>query len=379
MRVAHLCENWEKGGIEYLVRDLCNTFHKRGIISSITFFYDDNRVGPDSGASGAVRCVRMNPHTRLDPAGLVRLRRELTLFSPDIIHCHAYYPALAALILRRCGLVAPIVYSVHADLLRGWQRSDLMIRRALRGCEAVVAVSKHTATTVKNFTHGVVHPLVVCNGIDVERIPSARPSREESRQTLSIEPDMLVFLTVARLTNQKDHSTLFKAFASAAQQLPHIRLLVVSDGPERRRLETLATELGLQQKITFYGEVPDLKVFLSAADVFVLSTRNEGFGICVVEAACAGLPIVATALGPLVDLENAGLGIALVKPGDAQSLRDALLMMSDPRVRKSVAQGNSDKARSLFSIERTADEYFSIYSRLAMPASRASAVVAISV
>jgi len=121
-----------------------------------------------------------------------------------------------------------------------------------------------------------------------------------------------------------------------------------------------------------------VNVFLSAADVFVLSTKNEGFGICVVEAACMGLPIVATALGPLIELKSSGLGISLVKPGDVQSLRDAILMMSDPRVRESVGQGNSDKARSLFSIERTADEYLNIYSRLAMPASGVSVVAAVS-
>jgi len=67
-----------------------------------------------------------------------------------------------------------------------------------------------------------------------------------------------------------------------------------------------------------------------------------------------------------------------VKPGDVQSLRDAILMMSDSKIRERVGQGNSDKARSLFSIERSADEYLDIYSRLAMPACQASIVPAIS-
>lgn len=377
MRVAHLCENWGKGGIEYLVRDLCNALHKRGVTSSITVLYEENRVGPEDAASREVRCIRMNPRMRLGPAGLFRLRRELVLFSPDVLHCHGYYAALAALILRKCGLFVPIVYSVHADLFRGWQRSDFIIRRVAQSCESVVAITRSTASTVENFTNGRVRPVVVWAGVDVERILPAHVSREESRRRLNLEPDMLALLTVARLTTQKGHPTLFKAFASAVRQMPAMRLLVVSDGPERRRLETLASELGLQEKIIFYGEVPDVNIFLAAADVFVLSTRNEGFGICVVEAACAGLPIVATALGPLVELENAGLGICLVKPGDVQSLRDAILMMSDPGVRESVGLGNSEKARSIFSIERTADEYLSIYARLVMPASRAGVIPAV--
>ena len=217
-----------KGGIENLVRDLCNTLHQRGVASSIAFFYDDHRVGPDGGASWAVRPIRMSQRMRLDPAGLVRLGRELALFSPDVLHCHGYYAALAALILRKCGRFVPIVYSVHADLLRGLQRSNFIIRRVARSCDCVAAVSRHTASTVEAFTNGFVRPVVVRNGIDAERIIPARIRRGESRRTLSLEPDTLVFLSVARLTAERDHPTLFKAFASAAQQLPHARLLIVS-------------------------------------------------------------------------------------------------------------------------------------------------------
>src|SRR5208283_1837274 len=191
MRVTHLCENWEQGGIENLVRDLCNTLDRRGVASSVAFFYDDHRAGPEGGASWAVRPIGMSQRMRLDPAGLVRLRRELALFSPDVLHCHGYYAALAALILRKWGRFVPMVYSVHADLLRGLQRSNFIIRRVARSCECVAAVSRHTASTVETFTNGLVRPVVVRNGIDAERIVSARLSREQSRRALSLEPDTL--------------------------------------------------------------------------------------------------------------------------------------------------------------------------------------------
>ncbi len=322
----------------------------------------------------------MNPRTRLDPAGLMRLRREITSFSPDVLHCHGYYTALAALILRKCGLFVPIVYSVHADLLRGLQRSNFIIRRVTRACDCVTAVSKHTASTVEDFTHGMVRPLVVRNGIDAERIVAPRLSRAQSRRTLNLKPETPVFLSVARLTTERDHPTLFKAFASAAKQMPYARLLIVGDGPARQDLEALVGELGLHDKILFSGEVswPDLNVYFSAADVFVLSTNYEGFGICVIEAACAGLPIVATALGALIELKQSGLEISLVKPGNVESLRDAILMTSDPRIRENVGRHNSDQARSLFSIERTSDEYLSIYSQLAIQATEESWVEAVS-
>ncbi len=380
MRVAHICENWGKGGIQYLIRDLCDTFDSRGVSSLVMFLYEDGRVGPETGDSWSVHSIGMNQSVRIDPLGLLRLRRELSRFSPDMVHCHSYYTALAGLMIRKSGLDIPIVYTVHADLIPERQRSNALIRKVARCCDAVVAVSAHTAATVASFTHGVVKPLIVCDGIDFQRMLSAVCARDESRRRLNLGPDSFVVLSIARLTIQKDHPTLFKALAVAMRQLPNVRLLVVGTGPERQRLEKMAQDLGLEEHLVFCGEVawPDLGVFLAAADVSVLSTRNEGFGICVVEAASAGLPIIATARGPIVDLERAGLGIALVQPGNVQSLAEAISMMSDPAIREKYARGNSQKARALFSIERTADEYMDIYLRLSLPQSQARILQAFS-
>lgn len=380
MRVAHICENWGKGGIQYLIRDLCNSFEQRNVTSLVAFLYEDGRVGPASGDFWAVRPIQMNQRMRLDPVGLLRLRRELTLFLPDVVQCHSYYSALAALIISRWGLRVPIIYTVHADLLPQLQRSNVVIRRVAQCCDAVVAVSRHTAATVENFTSGVVSPMVVCDGIEFRRMALASSGRDDSRRALDLAPDTLAFLTVARLTTQKDHPTLFRALADVIRQVPNVRLLVVGTGPERQNLESLVRDLDLGEHLVFCGEIswPELGTYFAAADVFALSTRCEGFGISVVEAAYAGLPIVATALGPIVDLENAGLGISLVEPRDVQSLSNALLAMSDPGVRQEFACGNSERARTLFSIERTADEYLGIYSRLLVPASRPGALAAVS-
>ena len=116
MRVAHICENWGRGGIQYLIRDLCNSFERRGVTSLVAFLYEDGRVGPEAGNVWRVRPIRMNRRARLDPLGLIRLRRELKWFSPDVLHCHTYYAALAGLILNKAGLRIPVVYTIHADL-----------------------------------------------------------------------------------------------------------------------------------------------------------------------------------------------------------------------------------------------------------------------
>jgi glycosyltransferase involved in cell wall biosynthesis len=133
---------------------------------------------------------------------------------------------------------------------------------------------------------------------------------------------------------------------------------------ERDRLEDLVISLGMVNKIVFFGDVPDISVYLSAADIFVLSTCNEGFGISVIEACCAGLPVVATALGPLKDLHQAGLNLVLTKPGDVESLRDSLLSLANPTTRMCLGRQLRDLAPLLFSMERTARQYLAVYDEL---------------
>ena len=256
--------------------------------------------------------------------------------------------------------------------VRARKRTNYLIRNIGQHCNAVVAVSKHTAVTIEELTVRAVRPVVAWDGIDLDRIVASPLLRQESRRVLNISRDALVFVTVARLTTEKDHPTLLRAFACAARHLPVARLLIVGTGPERERLQVLALHLGLQEQVAFCGEIPwpQLNAYLSAADVFVLSTVNEGFGISLVEAATAGLPIIATGLGPITELRDSGLGVWLVKRGDVDSLSQAIAAMSDPGIRNAYAKGNSETARVLFSIERTAGEYLNIYSRLLASPSR---------
>jgi glycosyltransferase involved in cell wall biosynthesis len=264
------------------------------------------------------------------------------------------------------GMTIPVIYTVHGDVHPSRQRSNLIIRHVARSCDRVVAVSQHTADTMESFTEGAVRPQVVANGINLSRVvPIDKPRRESSRDALGIDKDSLVFVTVARLTNQKDHPTLFRAFAQALPLLGKARLLVVGDGPDRVPLEALRNRLGLEGRIIFLGDVPNINPFLAAADVFVLSTRMEGFGICVIEACYAGLPVITTELGSLKELRKAGLDIVLAKAGDVGSLRDALVSLINPQLRESLGRDLRERAAALFSVDRAAHQYFEIYNEMA--------------
>jgi glycosyltransferase involved in cell wall biosynthesis len=311
---------------------------------------------------------------RIDLTGMVRLRRVLLRLKPDILHCHGYYAALASLLLRLTGIRIPILYTVHAGMYRGSQRSDHLIQWVMRRCDQVTTVSHQTAASVRDFSNGTVHPIVVHNGVNLTRISVADNSaRMQSRRTFGVEPDRLILMMVAALNKPKDHPTLFRAFAQALPKLGDVELWLVGDGLERRTLEKLSNDLGIAGRVRFWGKRNDVGNLLLATDVFVLASHSEGLPISVVEACCAGIPVVATDVGGLAHLRRLGLEILLTPIKDVGALRDSLLHFADPSHRNSLSERIAERARQLFSIERTAKEYLRLYVAIQLEARKEAA------
>jgi glycosyltransferase involved in cell wall biosynthesis len=126
VRVAHICERFITGGIESLVCDLTESLKNHGVESHVLFLYGDNRSAEAdrNGLNSAPLALNMYARTRIDPGGLLRLRKALLQLRPNVLHCHGYYAALACLLLRAAGIKIPILYTVHAGVFRGLQRSD---------------------------------------------------------------------------------------------------------------------------------------------------------------------------------------------------------------------------------------------------------------
>ena len=375
MRVVHICEQFATGGIESLVVDLSRALELHGVNCQIVHLYGQNgRSSRPEEPSLPVIPLGMNQRLRVGAGGLWRLRSVLAANRPDLLHCHGYYAALAALLLRPTGISIPILYTVHADLCRGIQHSDFVVEHVARRCEKVVAVSYRTAATVRDFTRGAVNPAVVLNGADLSRLAVFQHcTKLEKRAQLGIPGHTLVLITVAALNRQKDHPTLLRALAESLSGLGDACLLVVGDGPCRAQLQDLAARLDLNGRVQFMGLRSDVNELLIAADIFVLASHNEGLSISIIEACCAGLPVVATRVAGLSDLPSLGIPVLLTKLGDVRGLRDAFTTLLDPLKREALGRAGKERATSLFSIERTAEGYLALYQELMLDVTRRAA------
>lgn len=136
------------------------------------------------------------------------------------------------------------------------------------------------------------------NRIDVTAMRSGQLPREAAREALGLPQDAFLVGNVGRLHPDKDQATLLRAFARAQAYLPQGSLLVIAgDGPLRASLGKLAAALGIESSVVFLGNVPQMWRMFAAFDLFALTSDHEPFGMVLLEAMAAGVPVVATDCG----------------------------------------------------------------------------------
>lgn len=165
------------------------------------------------------------------------------------------------------------------------------------------------------------------NRLDTATLQSQLLPAAEARQALDLAPDAWIVGNVGRLHPDKDQATLLRGFALAWAKLPQEALLVIiGSGRLEQSLKDLAVELGIAERVRFLGQVPQARLYFKAFDVFALSSDHEPFGMVLLEAMAANVPLLATACGGAPEIVE-GVGI-LFPLGDAERLAQGLQHMA---------------------------------------------------
>ncbi|MFN3692327.1 MAG: glycosyltransferase [Fervidobacterium sp.] len=189
--------------------------------------------------------------------------------------------------------------------------------------------------------------------------------REDYRKMLNITEDEVVFVSVARLTPEKDHLTLIKVFENVSKLYRNTKLFLVGDGPMREELQREVREREIGDRVIFLGIRKDVPEILSASDVFVLSSIYEGNPLSVMEAMAAGKPVIATSVGGVPELVDDGETGILVKKGNVTELEKAMIsFLENRKLIKDVGSRGRDKAIKYFDVSYMTEEYGKLYREL---------------
>ena len=315
------------------------------------------------------------------------LRREIRGLALDVVHTHTSKAGVLGRFAACAEGVPQIIHSTHGSIyevggrIEGvpeisiFKRCLLLIERAAgKRADFLTVLSERERSAAVEFGLDIDAKIrVVPNGIDIARFAVDDDFRSPTRVELGFAKDDKVFLSVGRLSSEKGHSVLLDAFANlAVDDNQRCRLLIVGEGPEMESLKRKAASIaGVEMrdvsqnefgKIRFTGHCRDIRGFLAAANVFVLPSLYEGFGIVLLEAMAAGLPIVATSTGGVPEILGDGAG-TLVEPGDASAISVAMSRLLDDAklAANMVAAGQRTVER--YSLERMLNAYFELYER----------------
>ncbi|TKJ66737.1 glycosyltransferase [Pseudomonas viridiflava] len=237
---------------------------------------------------------------------------------------HRFKPVYIALLATRLPVIG--VHHAFGDYQR---RSRKLFANLFRKRLSLLGVSDSVRDDMRKSLPALPAERIetLYNRIDVEQLQGSQFSAEDARVELGLSPSAWIVGNVGRLHPDKDQATLLRGFALALPSLPeNSQLVILGKGRLEESLKELARELGIGANVMFMGQVADARRYFKAFDVFALSSDHEPFGMVLLEAMVAGVPVVATSCGGAREVvEDVGLLFPL---GDEQRLAQGLMHMA---------------------------------------------------
>jgi glycosyltransferase involved in cell wall biosynthesis len=361
MKVLLVVTGMSMGGAEKVVADLADAFVAGGDEVRLVYLKEPLQVLPRRPEVELI-CLGMDSMKGV-LAGLYRFWKLLREFKPDIVHSHMYHATMLARLMRLLVRFPHMISTSHSALDGGRVRA--IAYRATDGltdistnvsCEAVDAFVASGAVPADRM-------IAIHNGIDVGKFRPSPAAREAIRQSFAVAENCKLFVAAGRLGWSKDYPNMFNALVRLPKDLDY-KLLIAGGGHLRAQLEQQVRDLGLSSRVHFLGIRDDIAELMSAADVFVLSSVGEGFGLVVAEAMACECVVVATDSGGV--REVLGEPGFLVPSQDPDALAAAIVAAISLPEADAVELGKAARRRVVetYSFDRSVEKWRELYGSL---------------
>ncbi|MCK1998548.1 glycosyltransferase [Psychrobacillus psychrodurans] len=357
MRILHIIPHLDSGGAEKMLVDIVEEMKKLDLSIEVLVLSDKDDI-----YSEKIRSLDIPVH--FSPVNIVYhplqffIVRKFLKKNFDIVHTHLYAPQLyAALVQRFINVNTSFITTEHNTHNR---RREAKIFKLLdnwmyKKYTKIIAISEGTKIELNNYLSNTYDKtLIVSNGIRLEHYINAVPLKRESLITNYLENDKWIIM-VAAMRDQKDHETLIRASKLLP---PNYHILLVGEGERFSKVKEYAKKYE-DNKIHFLGRRLDVPSILKTCDIFVLSSKWEGFGLVAVEAMAAGLPLIVTNVPGLREVVD-GVG-RFFEVGDEEELAKQILNTANETIDESKISNIRKEKFHLYSIENTVSNYLDVY------------------
>ncbi|MBN1494602.1 glycosyltransferase family 4 protein [Candidatus Peregrinibacteria bacterium] len=287
-----------------------------------------------------IQVVRLNVAHKHDLRHYFQLKEYLRHNAVDLMHVHVWNPASCRYALKLAGKYnVPTVITEH-DPFELPRFKKYITRKLLKNVNHVIAVSDSNQKLLLNLYPELENRITaIHNGIDVTWFESQLLSfnfkhRDEYRkQHFNATKNSKIILSVAELHERKGLKYLIHAMPKVIESCPTCKLVLAGAGPEEDKLKNLAKEKNIKNNVIFLGFRKDIPQIMKSADVFVLPSVKEAFGLVLLEAMAAELPIIASEVGGIPEIIENGVNGMLISPHDEDRLANGIIkLLNDPKL-----------------------------------------------
>ncbi len=370
MQILHIIKATGIAGAERHLLLLLPALRARGTDARLLLLEETTR--PQDDLSAQMRALGVPTERRvmrrhLDPMLIPWLIGRFRNERPALVHAHLSHAQLYAIPASKLAGV-PVITGHHNDdpFIRRFPFRQVY-RQLWRMTAGGSAISSAVAEFCREIEGESADRLCVIRyGMDVtEDVTGQAASRAALRTSIGLHADTPVIGCVGRLTEQKGMTYAIDAFARVHAQHPQAVLLILGDGELRADLQAQAAALNLDDAVRFLGWRDNAAVWMNAFDVFLFPSLWEGFGLVLLEAMAACLPVVASRVSAIPEVIADGETGILVSPHDIDAMASALSrLIADAPLRRHLGLLGRDRLETEFSIARMTDETLRLYAQV---------------
>lgn len=348
MKIIHIIPNLRKGGAERITLDICNEIHSQGEheVLLITFQPDNAYTFLTESLPWKVVPADVVPSiTGKASVSVSELRETIEAFQPDIIHAHLFKTIM---VLSQIHYEAHYFIHFHDNMHQlkpfswshcfqkkmwtDWYERRLVLTSFKKKSVSAIAISNDTANYARKVLPPTVQVHQLLNAIDRKRFYAEVKEQASNR-----------IVMIGSLVDKKNQLLAIQTVENLIQRGMNVQLDLIGDGANRNKLGAYVDSYQLTQQVIFHGNIDYPERILNKASVYVHTAKIEAFGLVIVEAMAAGLPVVCTNGGGNKDLILEGENGFLINTFDAEALADKVeLLIKNPELRLEMGKKAQD-------------------------------------